>query len=80
MQATINHSRLVKIVRHYLLKISEKEFNGLNWGLKISLLPKSIPVEEMIASIDSTLEDLPKYQEGLITLEAVKEKNSQMTQ
>lgn len=34
----------------------------------------------MIASIDSTLEDLPKYREGLITLEAVKEKNSQMTQ
>lgn len=33
----------------------------------------------MIASIDSTL-DLPKYQDHLITLEAVKEKNSQMTQ
>lgn len=43
-------------------------------------MPKFILVEEMIASIDSALEDLPKYQEGLIRLGAVKEENSQMTQ
>lgn len=30
----------------------------------------------MIASIDSALEDLPKYEEGLIRLQAVKEKKS----
>lgn len=34
----------------------------------------------MITSIDTALEDLPKYQEGLIRLQAVKEKNSQLTQ
>lgn len=36
-------------------------------------MSKSIPVEEMIASTDSALEDLKKYQESLIRLESVKE-------
>jgi len=41
---------------------------------------KFILVAETIASIGLALEDLPKYQEGLIRLGAVKKKNSQMIQ